>query len=394
MKTQDLETATIDFLLSSTTDAQRKQMLIECAGNNDLQGLQKLITAEPAIVRRAGEEALAVACGKGYLDIAARLHMLGVRIDGFLFDDSNPAVTISQYPLHCALENSHWDVAQWLIDNGAKVMHMPRVLGNMVNKAPQLFRHMLHELPYIAAYEKRETAVAGSDDKVMGDALLSALEVIAYNEYTAFATIALEEGLAPRDLYDVALKKHSYAILRDLYEAGYRPDAAQKAAHIAFLDADGNEPQRAGRVRELLNAWTYADNHQTVDEQTLVQHRDALATGFDAGGDVPAAIALARGGAFLREVAHLLPQAGIDLMLLQDSHGATLAETLAVRGELSQAFDPNAWRGDFNRAVAMHGALPEPLRAQVDMARVSAAFGRYRIGMPAAQFKLQKGGLV
>lgn len=392
MKTQDLGAATIDFLLSSTTDAQRKQMLIECAGNNDLQGLQKLITAEPAIVGRGGEDALAVACGKGYLEVAQRLHMLGVRVDGFLFDDNNPAVTISQYPLHCAFENSHWDVAQWLIDNGAKVMHMPRVLANMVNKAPELFRHMLHELPYIAAYQKRETAVAGSDDKVMGDALLSALEVIAYNEYTAFAKTALEKGLAPYDLYEVAIKKHSYAILRDLYESGYRPDAAQKAAHIAFLDAGGNEAQRAARVRELLDAWTYADNHQTLDEQTLVQHRDVLAAGFDAGGDVPAAIALARGGAFLREVAHLLPQAGIDLMLLQDSHGATLAETLAVRGELVQAFDPAAWRGDFGRAVTMHAALPEHLRTQIDLAVVSAAFGRYRIGTPSARFKLGRGG--
>ncbi len=393
MNAQDLPTATIDFLLASTTQAQRKQMLIACADGNDIDGLQKLITAEPAIVRAAGEDALAAACAKGHLAVAQRLHALGVKVDGFLFDDSNPAVTIAQYPMHCALENSRWEVAQWLIACGAKVMHMPRVLGNMVNAAPVLFRHMLHELPYIASLEKPAELRTGMDEKAMADALLAALEAIAHNEYADDAAIALQEGLPAHTLYDVAMKKHAYAILRDLYERGYRPDAAQKAAHLALLEEAGADNMRAARVRELMQAWVHADNHQVLDAQTLAHSCRVLAAqSLHSAEGAQAAFALTRSGAFLRVVAPLLPQAGINLLQAQDEHGATLAEVLAVRGELAQAFDPAAWRGDFALAAAMHGQLPQHLQAQVDLGRVRSAFGRHRIGTPMPCFKLAPAG--
>ena len=392
MTAVDLPSIDIDFLLSSTTALQRGQMLITCATNNDITGLQKLITAEPAVVKRSGEDAFAAACGKGHLDAAKRLHALGVKVDGFLFDDSNPAVTIAQYPLHCAFENSQWDVAQWLLDHGAKVMHMSRVLGNMVNKTPALFRQMLKDVAYIKSYETPEATRTTLDEKIHADALGGALETIAYNDYTAYSAIALEEGLSPRSLYDVAMKKHAYAILRDLYVMGYRPDVDQMNAHVALMDGETREVERAERVRELVQAWVHADNHLLLDSQTLQNCRAQLSQGFDVGVDVPAALVLARGGEFSRDVAPLLPQAGIDLLLLKDCHGATLIDTLVVRGELLQVFDPAIWRGNFAQAVALHGQLPDNIQARIDLTAVSASFGRYRMGSGNARFKLPHQG--
>lgn len=392
MKTQDLATAQPDFLLSTTTVPQRNQLLIDCAANNDLAGLQKLITAEPAIVKRAGEDAFAKACGAGHLDVVKRLHTLGVKVDGFLFDDSNPAVTIAQYPLHCAFENSQWVVAQWLVDHGAKVMHMPRVLANMINHAPALFALMLKDIPYIAAYETPVSARTGSDDKVHADALAAVLDVIAHHDNAPYAALLRDAGLSARSLYDVAMKKHAYAILRDLYQHGYRPDPAQMAAHKQILATAQNNAEGIEQVTALIAAGVHADNHLQLDDATLAACQRDFTQSFAAGDDVPAALLLARAGAFPRVVAPALPQAGMDLLQLQDTHGATLIDVLVARGEEMQIFDPAIWRGNFAQAAALHAQLPTVVRESCDLAAISAQFGRYRMGVPQARFKFGRTG--
>lgn len=393
MNTQDLATVQADFLLVSTTPFLRNLMLIECAEKNDMTGLQKLITAEPAVVRRAGEDALAAACAKGHLDIVVRLHTIGVKVDGFFFDDNNPSVTITQYPLRCAFENNQWHVAQWLVDHGAKVMPVPRVLENMVGKTPALFALMLKELPYIKAYEAPVDEGLTFDVLTYTGALSAALDVIARNDCADYAALALHAGLSPHSMYDVAMAKHAYAILRDLYVSGYRPDADQMAAHMALIDA---APSSAGvqaeQVRALVQAWVHADNHLQLDPATKQGCVTALTHGYDSGAEIPAALVLTRGGAFASAVAQYLPQAGMDLLLLKDRHGATLLDALMVRGELAQVFDPAIWGGDFAKAAGLHAQLPNGARKLVDLAAVSARFGRYRVGAGHSRFKLPSAG--
>lgn len=394
---EQLHDLSAEFLLAQTTPGQRKELLLACAKTNDVTGLQRLLTAEPALLKRAGEDAVAQACIYGHLAVVERLHRLGARINGFLFDDSNPAVTISQYPLYCAVDNGKWDVAQWLIANGASLKELgyqPRLLANSVNKSPSIFRALLQTHPYIAAFEKAKAEQTGANEKGLSDGVWTSLEVIAYNEFAEYAQILIDEGLAPAHVYEAAMKKHSYAVLRDLYVAGYRPDKVQLITHYALIESEEREVERAAGVRSLLDAWVHKDNHINPDADQLARYRAALHQDPCVVLDgVPVVMHLTRSGCFKSDVAPLLASpAGSALMQLTDQHGATLSDVLVVRGELAEAFAPAIWRGDFMAATALYRSLPGNIQTHVDMSALSAAFGRYRMGAGTARFKLGKGG--
>lgn len=377
-----LSAMAVDFLMANTSPAQRALWLTACAARADMAGLQKLITADPALIRRAGEEALVAACGKGHLEIVKRLHALGTPIDICVFDDSNPSVTLLLYPLQYAFENGQWHVAQWLIDHYStdKLVELSYLLARTVPAAPSLFRGLLRSLPYIPSLETPVAQRKAADVKKLAGALEDALETIAAGDRADFAAVLRAEGVSCARLYEAAMKKHSCAILQTLYYSGYRPDRAQMAVHMALLDGEIIDIGRAAQVRALVQAHIHADTHSSLDAALLQECRQALAQRFDAlvAGE-PAVIHLTRGGAFLREVAPMLMRDGAKILLLADCHGSTLVEMLQARGEVMQIFDPALWKGNFAAAATVHAGLPYDIRAEIDLGTINAAFGRYRL---------------
>lgn len=399
MDIKDLVTVTTEFLLASTSAVQRQQMLVECAGKNDMTGLQKLITAEPALIKHVGQDAMAQACAYGHLDIVKRLHTVGAPLDNTKFYHSIPIVAVEQYPFYCAVKNGHWHVAEWLVSNGAKAVHVQRALERMAPVAPALFRHMLATIPYVSTSEKASRGETSVGEKGIAETFDHAVEAICSGEHAGFAKILVEAGMSASTLYDVAMRKHSYTVLRELYVAGYRPHLQQRHAHEAALHQEMLDTEGAARVRSLIEAWLYAGRHVSRDEAMLAVCRAVIARDFTGTlaeyNDIPAAIFLARAGHFLRDVAPLLPRAGVALLLLTDRHGVSLAETLLVRGEIYQIFNPVIWNGRFAPARALYAVLPVHIQARVDLNVVSAAFDRYRMGGRSARFKLHphdKGG--
>lgn len=381
-------------LLASSSPAARDAMLMQLVTdkNSDVTNVGILASCDPDIVKRSGEEALFAACANGRLDCVKALHAAGVRIDGFYFDDRDPSVTIHQYPLYKAFYEGKWDVAEWLIEQGAQVMHQPRLLGNMVPDAPKLFAYMLAQKNYVQAYLMPKEERATYEEKVMADALWAAIEVIVYNNRTVFADILVAAGVPQEELYRQAMRKQAADILEGLYAAGYRPDVeVEKIALEELYKPDANQ-DRLWKCAAVRHKWLRHDSHIKLAGDDVDVCRAAVAQDYNAQiADKPALLTLARGGYFASDVAPLVVRYGAAVLAVKDRYGVTLGDVIATRNEEKELFVPARWSGDAAGARACHAALPEQARLRVDIDAVAAAINRHHLQQHkagAGRFKL------
>lgn len=384
MNTQELPHVTADFLLASTSPEMREQMFVACACANDIAGLDKLMVADDTVLARAGDNALAGACAKGYLAVVQHLHAHGVRLDSAMVWPVDVDATTAQFPLHEALSNQQWDIARWLLENGASMRDIAVPLRQLLNAAPDLFAQMVQAIPYIAAFKKLKPDTAG-EERRHGDELKYVLEQIAIHDHVAEARILLEQGLPAKMLYHEMMGWHAYDAIRMLYDGGYRPDVFDLDLHYYLIQEETVHVEKAKKMKALVDDITYADHHITLGEDELVHLRSKLGIHDQRAA---AAIALTRGGDFINSVAPLMITVGAELLKVQDIRSFTLERILHLRGELPLILSPVVWRGDSKAALAFYHTLDQQTQAELDISAISASFTTYHLPPGRGRFKL------
>lgn len=386
--------AILNLDVSDATPAQRREMLAAAARKGDLALLQSIVAHDKEVLKRSGETAMAEACGEGHLEVARWLQAQGVKIDGFFFDDENPGVTIAQYPLYRAVDALRWPVVHWLLSQGAKISHQPRLLGNLVNADMELFTHVLATLPYIAAANKPE-GDRDREESIHASAVMAALRVVTYNDYLPYAEALMQAGLDPAIIFEDTLQHNeSFKILRALYVAGFEPTAQQLARQETALVMEMSK-EKTGEVKKLVKAWKHPAPLQPVADELRALCANALA---DTPGvwlrdtPMPVVVALTRGGHFMADVAPLLPKHGAALLLQRCHYGVSPADILAGRGELQQVFSAEIWRGHEAEARQLYQQLPAHLQAQVDFSLLSAALRQETLRDQSTARKFKLGG--
>ncbi len=370
MNTQELPNITADFLLAATTPELRAQMFVACACTNDMAGLDKLLLADDGLVARAGDNALAGACAKGHLAIVQHLHVLGVRLDSAMVWPVDVDATTAQFPLHEALSNQQWDVARWLLDNGANMAQVSLPPVNVAQGAPDLLYLMID----VGTWTLEQ--------------LKAALQLIAKNDDAESAQAVLKANLAHR-LYPEAVSQHACAVMRALLESGHRPHVDKLDQHLFELEDEAAESAKAAQMRDIVLAYLHDDNHLQFDAQQLAHYRARLNT-HDQRAE--AAIMLTRAGEFMRSVVPLMITQNGDFMHMQDRRGFELSRILHIRGELMQVFSPLVWQGNRSAAMAFYNGMRKDLQDAFDLGAISAAFTTYHLPRGGARFKLAGGG--
>lgn len=337
------------------------------AGRNGDIARLKTLSENKILLRNRGEDALFEACEHGQLAAAKFLHGKGVRVNGFYLDPYNAATTISNYPFHIALQNKHWRVAEWLMDQKVDPHPLRWALWHLaVAEEWHLFARAIVAEDYIGAWLQGDS---------MNSTLAAAIGCIMTRDNLQGAIVCAEAGVPPAMLLDRALNSGAPKILKEMLLRG-----ADVPADLV-LQVLNEEPERAERlaVQRIVIAWGY---DHPLDETVRVRYRAAIEKDPQAPGahGESAAFALTRGGHFNTDVAPLLPRHGAALLTATGREDATVGDVARRRGELKAAFSPAAWNGQTRAMMACINALPARLQTDFDIPAMLVGFRQYSLG--------------
>lgn len=352
----------------------RRHVWLAAVEAGDMHLVQSLAAQDTALLARSGAAAMTLACSSGQLTPAQWLAAQGVSAS----QDSDIVTAAAQ---------GHWRIVEWQMDMGANLRAAPHYLAATVPDELAIFRRMLADTPYVAAYG----TMRGQDEKILAACLEASLMRLSSHDSADFAAAVLDAGLDPSVLYERQIVDNGLNVLRCLYIAGYRPTKDQLQRHNAAWSLEMSS-RRISAARAITVAWGGLDVLYPVADDDRKKYAVLLARNPAAWLQEPVAVLLAQAGHF-SDVAGLLPRHGAALLLARSSQGISPADILASRGELHSVFTPEIWQGHEDRAQALWQALPPHLRATIDYSALTVAMRRQTLQQKGrTKFKLGGGG--
>lgn len=422
-------------VMQNADPAERARDMVLAASNNELWKIRILHEEYAVDVRSLDSEALNVAAQLGHLETVKYLVAEGCDINRGCNSDGFTPYTAS-YPFILALQGARWDVAEWMLEQGADPCannNQPLLLA--VEKDCFNFIRILFEtgkldnirnggmiLDHVARYGTCETArfllsriAHQENDESLNRALLTATTRNAPQLMLLF----LESGANP-DSWQGGCLNHS-AIAGNAEAAriliNHGADAA-KADFRAFRGAVLNDQREIVRLMlELGCLYNHPDVFQTLpkggkfgspletanivrewepandnnrEAYLRAMYRDFLKRDFPAfrapddfgmqnGDGRSLLVALILAGEFESAVSPFFSKVTTEQLLLRDNYGINAVEAFSKYGELDKLFSPALWLGRCDDLRRLWRGLPEYHQQEVDIEKTITAVHQHEL---------------